>query len=236
MAKESRIVLDLDDITLLTDSYGGIGPVEIAFKILSTEFFLLQVEHWKQGMALADMCSGLLVPSRGEIRFLGKNWHHLSADTANALRGRIGRVFLKGLWINHFSVLDNVLLQQMHHTQRDAAELRNEAARLARRIGLPGIALGFPENHTVEELQVAACVRACMGHPALILLEEPTLGLPKESLPKLMNVLRSRRDQGAAIVWITSDNSIWREASIPSTRRLRWVGRKLFEVRTKHDF
>jgi phospholipid/cholesterol/gamma-HCH transport system ATP-binding protein len=236
MAKERRIVLDLDDITLDTERYGGIGPVKMALKILSAEFILLRVDHWQQGVAVADMCSGLLVPFQGKIRFLGKNWHQLTADTANALRGRIGRVFFKGRWINFLSVLDNVLMQQLHHTRQDAVELRDEASRLAQRLGLPGIALGFPEDHTAEELQLSACVRACLGYPALILIEEPTRGLPKESLAKLINVLQSQRNQGAAIIWITGDRSIWKDTSIPSTRRLRWVGRKILEVKRKHGF
>jgi len=144
MVEERRLVLRVAEATVTTDDYGGIDPITITLDIIGSDLLLLLVEQPGQGTAFADMCSGLLAPSAGLVQFLGGDWRRLGPDASNALRGRIGRVFWSGGWINQLSLLDNILLQQLHHT-RDAAEYhRRQAARLAQRFGLPGVPLGRP--------------------------------------------------------------------------------------------
>ncbi|UCF93598.1 MAG: ATP-binding cassette domain-containing protein [Desulfobacterales bacterium] len=233
MIEERRLVLRVAEATVTTDEYGGIDPITITLDIIGSDLLLLLVEQPGQGTAFADMCSGLLAPSAGLVQFLGSDWSRLGPDTSNALRGRIGRVFHAGGWINQLTLLDNILLQQLHHT-RDAAEYHNrEASRLAQRFGLPGVPLGRPEEFAAPDLQRAACVRAFLGQPALILLEEPTRSLAHESKARLINVIREARDSGAAVVWITVDHALWQDGSIPATRRYRWLGRRLIEVSKK---
>ena len=115
---------------------------------------------------------GIIEPRSGSISFLGRNWAKLPPDQANALRGRIGRVFNTGNWVNHLSVMDNILLPQHHHTRRSVRRLCDEAGLLAEQFGLPGLPLRRPGDLTAADLQRAACVRAFLGRPTLVLLED----------------------------------------------------------------
>jgi phospholipid/cholesterol/gamma-HCH transport system ATP-binding protein len=101
---------------------------------------------------------------------------------------------------------------------------------LAEKFGLPGMPLGHPNDSLPVDLQRAACVRAFLGQPVLILLEEQNPGCFKEIMPDLINAIREARNRGAAVLWLTSDKFIWRDESIPATRRYRLAGRKLMEV------
>jgi phospholipid/cholesterol/gamma-HCH transport system ATP-binding protein len=164
------------------------------------------------------------------VSFLNQDWARLPSDLANALRGRIGRVFATSTWLQHLSLLDNVVLRQLHHTRRPFAELRAEAVQLAAHFGLPGLPAGGPRDVLPEDLQRTACVGAFLGSPVLLLLEEPTLGVYPELLVPLIHAIRRARSRGSAVVWLTAAAGIWNDPSIPATCRYRLVGRQFMEM------
>ena len=228
--RERRVILRFEDVTLMADLSGRGKSVDLRLRLLGGELALIRVERQQQGTVLGDTCAGLEIPPRGAVSFLGKEWSQLPADVANALRGRIGRVFARGNWLGHLSLLDNLLLPQLHHTRRPLAELRDEAVMLSEKFGLPGLPLGHSNDSLPVDLQRAACVRALLGQPMLILLEESSEGCFKEMMPNLINSIREACNRGAAVMWLTTDKYIWRDATIPASRRYRLAGRQLMEV------
>ncbi len=228
--EERRVILSFNDVSLMTDLPGRSENVDLNLDLMGGELLLVRIERQRQGTVVGDAGAGLALPWKGAAFFLGKEWSQLPPDIANALRGRIGRVFARGNWIGHLSLFENVLLPQLHHTRRPVIELRDEAVILAEKFGLPGMPLGHPNDSLPVDLQRAACVRAFLGQPVLILLEEQSPGCFKEMMPNLINAIREARNRGAAVMWLTSDKYIWRDQSIPATRRFRLAGRKLMEV------
>ena len=228
--EERRVILSFNDVALTTDLAGRSENVDVSLNLMGGDLSLIRIERQRQGTVVGDACAGLASPRKGAVYFLGKEWSQLPPDIANALRGRIGRVFPRGSWMGHLSLLDNVLLPQLHHTRRRVAELRDEAVMLSEKFGLPGVPLGHSNESLPVDLQRAACVRAFLGQPVLILLEEQSPGCFKEMMPNLINAIRKARNRGAAVMWLTSDKFIWRDESIPATRRYRLAGRKLMEV------
>jgi hypothetical protein len=55
----------------------------------------------------------------------------------------------------------------------------------------------------------------------LLLLENPVQGRFTNLMPPLLNALASARDRGAAAIWFTRSDLVWRDASVPATMRLR---------------
>jgi len=228
--QDRRVILSFKDVSLMVDPAGRSESVEVALNLLGGELSLIRIERQQQGTAFGDACAGLTLPHKGQVHFLGKEWSQLPPDTANALRGRIGRVFARGSWVGHLSLLENILLPMLHHTRRRVSEVLEEAVMLAENFGLPGVPLGNSDDSQPVDLQRAACVRAFLGQPALIVLEEQGAGCFKEMLPNLIDAIRQARNRGAAVMWLTSDKFIWRDQSIPATRCYRLAGRKLMEV------
>ncbi len=229
---KQRVILKLED-TVFTSAIRGIAESnELRLSICSGELALIRPARMEQTSGFADACSGIFPPTSGRIFFLGRHWPELPADQANALRGRIGRVFWTGNWINHLSLMENILLSQLHHTRRPVRRLRDEAGRLAEQFGLPGLPLGLPGDFTEADLQRAACVRAFLGRPLLILLEEPTSGIYLEIISALMTAIREARERGAAVIWLTQKDLIWNDQTLPVTQRLRLVAGKLMEMTT----
>jgi phospholipid/cholesterol/gamma-HCH transport system ATP-binding protein len=228
--EERRVILSFNDVSLTTDLEGHSESVDLSLDLTGGDLSLIRIERQRQGTVVGDACAGLALPRKGAVYFLGKEWTQLPPDIANALRGRIGRVFARGSWVGHLTLFENVLLPQLHHTRRPISELRDEAVILAEKFGLPGLPVGHSNDSLPVDLQRAACVRAFLGQPVLILLEEQNPGCFKEMMPNLINAIREARNRGAAVMWLTSDKFIWRDRSIPATRRFRLAGRKLMEV------
>ena len=195
--------------------------MEFDLHLRAGEFALVDARQSTRPAWLADLCCGLLPLAAGRVRFLGRDWEAMPPDYAAALRGRIGRVFLSGSWIGFLDVATNILLPQLHHTRDHANTLRERAVALSCAFGLPGLPLARPGDLAASDLARAACVRAFLGDPALVLLESPIQGRFAGLIPPLLNALAAARDRGAAVIWFTRSDLIWREPSLPATHRLR---------------
>jgi len=227
---EHRSILRFENVKLVTEQGGGGETIDLEMNLFGGDLALINLESPRFGSMLADACCGLHPAAEGSILFLGKDWSAFPSDTANALRGRIGRVFAFGNWINRLTLLENILLPQLHHTRRKVAELRDEAVHLAEHFGLPGLPTGLPDDVMRADNQRAACIRAFLGQPALILLEEPSFGVYPEILPPLINAIRKACDRGSGVIWLTLEDRVWNDPMLPASHRYRLTARKLMEV------
>jgi phospholipid/cholesterol/gamma-HCH transport system ATP-binding protein len=198
-----------------------LGMPPISLQLLPGELALIETNDLRRAAWFADLCCGLVRLSEGTVTFLGRDWTAMSRDHAAALRGRIGRVFAEGGWIEFADMATNVLLPQLHHTRRDGRDVREEAAKLACVFGLPGLPMGRPRDLSTKDLARAACIRAFLGEPALLLLESPLHGRFADLMVPLIETLTSARQNGAAAIWLSSNDLVWGDRSIPCSHRLR---------------
>lgn len=194
-----------------------LGPDELA---------LLDVGAPERAAAVADLACGTLAPRSGRVTFLGRDWREEPDETADALRGRIGRLFGADPWLPWLTVAENVLLAPLYHTRLPAEALRAQAARLARRFGLPGLPTGFPETVVDGDLVCAGLVRAFVGTPRLVVLEDPVGRLGAGLLPGLLAEIRAVRDAGGAVLWLRAGGAVT-DRTLPATQRWRLVGHRL---------
>jgi phospholipid/cholesterol/gamma-HCH transport system ATP-binding protein len=228
-----RTVLNAKEVTLFAEGKDRGVRTRVHFDLQSGELALIRLNNLHQTAAFADTFSGLLQPIRGKISFLGREWQNVSTDTANAMRGKIGRVFSVGNWFDGITICDNILLPQSHHTRTPKDGLLRDAANLAKHFGLPGLPSGYPAEYTRADRRKSACVRAFLGRPALLLLEDPTYGIYPEILAPLVNAVRRARNRGAAVLWMTLTDDVWLDTSIPVSRYFMISGRELMEVKKK---
>jgi phospholipid/cholesterol/gamma-HCH transport system ATP-binding protein len=205
--------------------------IPFSLDLSAGELALIEARNPLWAAQFADLCSGLIPLARGSVRFLGRDWAALPEILAAALRGRIGRTHGFGAWIGFAGVDRNILLPQLHHSRRSADALLEEAAELARFFGLPGLPLVRPEALAAADLARAAAVRAFLGEPRLVLLENPVQGQFTDLVAPLLNALAAARDRGAAAIWLTGSDLIWNDRSFPATQRLRLTERGLATLR-----
>jgi phospholipid/cholesterol/gamma-HCH transport system ATP-binding protein len=193
----------------------------ITLRLQPGEFALVETNDAQRAAWFADLCSGFVRLAEGTVSFLGHDWTEMTHDYAAALRGRVGRIFGTAAWIEFVDMATNILLPQLHHTRRDARELREEAAELAGSFGLPGLPMGHPRDCSAKDLARAACIRAFLGEPSLLLLETPLQGRFADLAVPLLEALTAARQRDAAAIWLTNSDLVWRDRSVPVTHRLR---------------
>lgn len=200
---------------------GTASSATISLQVKPGDLVLIDARDAELGRGFADLCCGLVEPDAGSVAFMGRAWAALPQHYADALRGRIGRVFAGNSWINYLDAATNILLPQLHHTRRDPQQLRLEATALCRHFGLPGLPVGPITALSSTDLVRAAFVRAVLGEPMLLLFESPTQGLYPDVIPLLLNCIAAARDRGAAAIWMTRNKLVWGDRSFPATQRLR---------------
>jgi hypothetical protein len=53
--------------------------------------------------------------------------------------------------------------------------------------------------------------------------------LEPDILEPLIQAIREARYRGAAVIWLTKEKEIWKDATIPTTQRYHLVARNLME-------
>ena len=191
------------------------------------ELALIRLEAAHLRTPLADAAQGLVEPFHGSVIFLGEPWSSLTSAARVAARAKIGRVFDEPAWIGELDMDENITLAQAHHSRRPLAEIREDACELAQRFSLPGLPLGKPSQMLAPDLRRAACVRALLGTPQLLILERPTTGVYPEIMPALMTSVGAARARGAAVLWTTDNTDEWNDAGIQSTIHCTMTGSQL---------
>ena len=186
---------------------------------------LLEKEHVH--LPLADLAAGIVAPNQGRVRLNNFNWLEMSPEVSAGNRGHIGRVFEGNPWMDDLEVNQSIMLGQLHHTSRPFDELTRQASELSRVFGLPGLPFHFPSTFRGKDLARAACVRAFMGKPDLLILERPTEGVYPELLPSLLNMLRQARDRGSAVLWLTDNIKVWNNPGVHPTLRGKMYGARM---------
>ncbi len=158
-------------------------------------------------------CVDLLDPiDAGQILLDGADISTRGVD-ANEVRRRIGIVFQSFNLFPHMTVLDNVTLgpRRAHGADRETAE--GEAIELLERFGLGDKVHEYPNRISGGQNQRAAIVRALMGDPEILLLDEVTSALDPELVGEVLSVIRDLADRGLTMVLATHEMGFARDVA-----------------------
>ena len=156
---------------------------------------------------LLHIAGALDRPTSGSVRLEGVELGRLPEEALAAIRNRkIGFVFQQHHLLPQCTLLENVLIPTLA-SRRGGAERRQDAERavaLLDRVGLAARRQHRPGQISGGERQRAAVVRALILRPALLLADEPTGSLDRESARTLGDLLAElNRTEGIALIVVT---------------------------------
>jgi len=156
---------------------------------------------------LLNIIGGLDKPSSGEVLFSGIDLaHKTDRDLARLRNQEIGFVFQLHHLLPQCTVLENVMipLLPMGLSPAEIEAARDRALALLERVGLDGHSDHFPGFLSGGEMQRAAVIRALINRPKLILADEPTGSLDKDSADRMGELLvELNREQETTLIVVT---------------------------------
>lgn len=157
---------------------------------------------------LVSLLGCVIYPTEGEVEVLGCATAKLSQKELASLRLRhIGFVFQSFNLIQPLNTLENVMipLSLMGFSKREAkAKARDALSRL----GLEDRMKSLPKMLSGGQQQRVAIARALVTDPSMILCDEPTASLDKDSITKVMDELKSLSKMDKSVVIVTHDERL----------------------------
>ncbi|HUT30929.1 MAG TPA: ABC transporter ATP-binding protein [Sedimentisphaerales bacterium] len=203
-------MLELIDVSKSYDWPGQKEPLsvlkEITLKVDKGESVSVVGPSGSGKSTLLNIIGALDRPSSGRVLLDGRDLAALDDDELSRIRNReVGFVFQLHHLLPQCTVLENVLvptLAEKNGESRKAVEER--ASKLLERVGLAEWSRHRPGELSGGQRQRAAVVRALINKPKLLLADEPTGSLDKESADNIGRLLvELNRSEGAALIVVT---------------------------------
>lgn len=205
----SKPIIDIKNLSL--SLVGGAGPVNILrgvdLSVERGETISIVGPSGAGKTTLLMALSGLEKPSSGEIFITEKNLMALNEDElARFRRDHVGIVFQSFHLVPTMTALENVALPLEFSGADNPGELAREALT---KTGLQDRLNHFPGELSGGEQQRVALARAFVTRPELLLADEPTGNLDRETGAMVMDLLfEMQAEFGTTLILVTHDESL----------------------------
>ncbi|MFB6219699.1 MAG: ABC transporter ATP-binding protein [Halobacteriaceae archaeon] len=177
----------------------GIGPGE----------FVAVVGPSGSGKSTLLNLLGLLdVPTEGSVLLRGEDVSTLSDRERTRERKRtIGFVFQSYFLVPTLTALENVEMPRM--LDRTPVATRERATELLERVGLGNRLDHYPDELSGGQKQRVAIARSLVNDPAILLADEPTGNLDRDTGDRILALFDElRTEEGVAVVTVTHDQYV----------------------------
>jgi ABC-type uncharacterized transport system ATPase subunit len=188
----------------ITKRFGSlVANDHIDLDIRPGEIHCLLGENGAGKSTLMNVLYGMLQPDEGEITIDGRP--HTSRTPKEAMAAGIGMVHQHFMLVEVFSVAENLILGR---EQTTGGVLNMRQARATVRELSDRYRLAVDPDALIEDLPVGIqqrveILKALANDATYLIFDEPTAVLTPQEIDELITVMRSLRDEGKAIVFIT---------------------------------
>lgn len=178
----------------------------IDLNIASGDFVALMGPSGSGKSTLLNLIGGLDTPTDGSLSIAGTRIDQLSEDAVAQWRARhVGFVFQFYNLLPMLSAQKNVELPLLLTKLSPARRRQNASVALAL-VGLSERALHKPTELSGGQQQRVSIARAIVSDPTLLVCDEPTGDLDRQSATDVLTLLQQlNRDHGKTIVMVTHD-------------------------------
>jgi general nucleoside transport system ATP-binding protein len=194
--------LEIKGLTKMFGSFTANDHIDLTIE--PGEIHCLLGENGAGKSTLMNMLYGLLDPTEGEILIDGEpvTFH----SPSDSIAAGIGMVHQHFMLVPVFTVAENVMLGREQTSapgilsRRKAASMVSE---LSERYGLKVDPSSLVEALPVGVQQRVEIIKALSHDAKVLILDEPTAVLTPQEIDELMDIMRSLKEQGTSIIFIT---------------------------------
>lgn len=138
-------------------------------------------------------------PSSGFVYYRGKLLDYNTDMVAN-YRSRIGFIFQEPLFIEEMTAEENILLS-LAQKMKDLGSIREEMEKLALALGIGNVMKMKVSKLSSGQRKRLEVVRAILKEPEVIIADEPTANLDKESSHLVIETFKRLRESGKGLIF-----------------------------------
>ena len=192
------------------NSFFAVKNVE--FSISASDFVFIVGRSGSGKTTFLNLISGILDPTQGQVFFEDEGILSMSDTDKSFYRNEsIGFVPQSLAYLPNLSVFDNVRVPFFLFNRDGDSEGR--ALSLLELMDIAHLKNEMPQNLSGGEIKRMLIARALMNSPKLLIADEPTANLDKETSEKVMNLIKSVNKLGTAVLIVTHDSEILDENS-----------------------
>ncbi|MDP9196906.1 MAG: ATP-binding cassette domain-containing protein [Pseudomonadota bacterium] len=158
---------------------------------------------------LLTIVGGLRAGHEGSAMVLGHELVNSTEAIRMAIRRQTGYIFQQHNLLKPLTALQNVCMALELHSGQSERDRQTRAARILDEVGLGDKLHSKPDQLSGGQRQRVSIARALVGNPKLVLADEPTASLDKQSGHEAVEILKKlAREQGTTILLVTHDYRI----------------------------
>ena len=158
---------------------------------------------------LLTMLGGLRSCQEGSLKILGQELNGASKEQLADLRLNVGFIFQAHNLMMFLNARRNVRLSLELHDRFYDQDMDQLSTAMLEKVGLGDRVEYMPANLSGGQRQRVAIARALVSQPKILLGDEPTAALDKESGRTVVELMQQlAREQNTTIIMVTHDNKI----------------------------
>ncbi|MGB7440463.1 MAG: DevA family ABC transporter ATP-binding protein [Coleofasciculaceae cyanobacterium] len=209
MTKESIVSIKNLDLFMGPSSLRQQILFNINAEIKPREIVIMTGPSGSGKTTLLTLTGGLRSVQEGSLKFLGQELRGASQKKLVQVRRSIGYIFQAHNLLPFLTARQNVQMSLEFNKKVSHREAKARAEEMLAAVELGHKVNSFPENLSGGQKQRVAIARALVGHPKLILADEPTAALDSKTGRTVVDLMQKlAREQESAILIVTHDNRI----------------------------
>jgi len=199
---EKEIILEMKNIS---KHFGGVHALDnVSLTLRRGEVHALVGENGAGKSTMMKILIGLHQMDSGEIILRGQRARF--RNVRDAQNAGISMIFQEFNQVKVLSVMENIYLGREPRTKTGAVDFKrmySDSQTLLSGLGVnldPKVKI---RDLTVAKHQLVEIVKAISLNAEIIIMDEPTSALSRNEIEYLLNMIRSLRDQGKSIVFIS---------------------------------
>lgn len=182
---------------------------DINLEINPGEIVLLTGPSGSGKTTLLSLIGALRSMQEGSLKILDNELFKASKRRQIEVRSQIGFIFQAHNLLKCLTAWENVNMSLKLHKGLSLPDRRKQSIAMLDAVGLADRVNYYPENLSGGQKQRVAIARALVSQPRLILADEPTAALDKQSGRDVVEIMqRLAKEQNCAILLVTHDNRI----------------------------
>jgi putative ABC transport system ATP-binding protein len=209
---EQSPAIDLKDVSF----FFGKGKLRkqilhsINDKIQPGEIVILTGPSGSGKTTLLTLIGALRSTQEGSVKVLGKELDNASEKDLRETRRKIGYIFQTHNLLASLTVRQNIQMAiNLSPAKISKQEMHAKIERVLEHVGLAEFIDRLPSQLSGGQKQRVGIARALINQPRIVLADEPTASLDKQSGRDVVNLIQAlAREEGAAVIMVTHDNRV----------------------------